>query len=213
MFLILWLYPGFLLSLLTQLTNISTPSLRRDVETQTGSLSSHGESLGMMTCKLKWTIFGFICDIQHGFPKSVPFFLSFTVEKMKMIDKEYQGLSSSEDKVFYYQSKLAAYRKEAGAQMEAEMNTKVHAVKHPILFNNQVFVCLHIDVCFFLLFFPSCNILKKLKSPRWGWKKKQSFIRSLIRWSRTWRGLMKGRRRLWWSGRKMLLIGCKNSKR
>lgn len=49
---------------------------------------------------------------------------------MKMIDKEYQGLSSSEDKVFYFQSKLAAYRKEAGAQMEAEMNTKV---QHPIL--------------------------------------------------------------------------------
>ncbi|XP_017278185.1 oral-facial-digital syndrome 1 protein homolog [Kryptolebias marmoratus] len=87
---------GFLFSLLTQLMNSSAHSLRHDVETQTASLSSYGESL---------------------------------VEKMKMIDKEYQGLSSSEDKVFSFQRKLDAYRKEAEAQMEAEMNTKLQHFK------------------------------------------------------------------------------------
>ncbi|XP_037542409.1 oral-facial-digital syndrome 1 protein homolog [Nematolebias whitei] len=87
---------GFLLSLLTQLTSSYPHSLYHDVETQTDSSSSYGESL---------------------------------VEKMKMIDKEYQGLSSSEDKVFYFQSKLAAYRKEAEAQMEAEMNAKLQHFK------------------------------------------------------------------------------------
>ena len=45
---------------------------------------------------------------------------------MKMIDKEYEGFSYSGDRLFSYQSKLAAYRKEIETQMEAEMNTKVH---------------------------------------------------------------------------------------
>ena len=44
-----------------------------------------------------------------------------------MIDKEYENFSTSEDKMFSFQSKLAAYRKETKAQMEAEMNTKVNA--------------------------------------------------------------------------------------
>ncbi|XP_072253050.1 centriole and centriolar satellite protein ofd1 [Leuresthes tenuis] len=47
------------------------------------------------------------------------------VEKMKMIDKEYENFGTSEDKMFSFQSKLAAYRKETKAQMEAEMNTKL----------------------------------------------------------------------------------------
>ncbi|KAM4559449.1 centriole and centriolar satellite protein ofd1 isoform 2-T2 [Odontesthes bonariensis] len=46
------------------------------------------------------------------------------VEKMKMIDKEYENFSTSEDKMFSFQSKLAAYRKETKAQMEVEMSTK-----------------------------------------------------------------------------------------
>lgn len=82
-----------------------------------------------------------------------------------MIDKEYRGLSSSEDKVFYFQSKLDAYRKEAEAQMEAEMNTKVNTHKRLILFNNQLLVCFNIDL-FFIVFLLSCSILKKLKSLR-----------------------------------------------
>ncbi|XP_047456772.1 oral-facial-digital syndrome 1 protein homolog isoform X2 [Mugil cephalus] len=51
------------------------------------------------------------------------------VEKMKMIDKEYEGLSGSDGKMFSFQSKLAAYRKETEAQMEAEMNTKMQHFK------------------------------------------------------------------------------------
>ncbi|XP_041856924.1 oral-facial-digital syndrome 1 protein homolog isoform X2 [Melanotaenia boesemani] len=51
------------------------------------------------------------------------------VEKMKMIDKEYESFSSKEDKMFSFQSKLAAYRNETIAQMEAEMNTKLQHFK------------------------------------------------------------------------------------
>ncbi|XP_069558786.1 centriole and centriolar satellite protein ofd1 [Brachyistius frenatus] len=51
------------------------------------------------------------------------------VEKMKMIDKEYERFSYSEGKMFSLQSKLAAYRKEAEAQMEAEMKTKMEHFK------------------------------------------------------------------------------------
>lgn len=48
-----------------------------------------------------------------------------TVEKMKSIDKEYENLSSSGDKLSSMESKLAAYRKEIEAQAQAEMDTKV----------------------------------------------------------------------------------------
>ncbi|XP_023271636.1 oral-facial-digital syndrome 1 protein isoform X2 [Seriola lalandi dorsalis] len=47
------------------------------------------------------------------------------VEKMKMIDKEYENVNYSGDKWFPLQSKLAAYRKEIEAQMQSEMNTKM----------------------------------------------------------------------------------------
>lgn len=43
-----------------------------------------------------------------------------------MIDKEYEGFNYSGDKWFSFQSKLDAYRKEVEAQMQAEMNAKVH---------------------------------------------------------------------------------------
>ncbi|XP_044073720.1 oral-facial-digital syndrome 1 protein homolog [Siniperca chuatsi] len=51
------------------------------------------------------------------------------VEKMKMIDKEYESFNYSGDKWFSFQSKLAAYRKETEAQMQAEMNTKMQHFK------------------------------------------------------------------------------------
>ncbi|KAM4561746.1 centriole and centriolar satellite protein ofd1 [Fundulus diaphanus] len=87
---------GFLFSLLTDLTRHSTRGLRHDVDTQTTSLPSDGESL---------------------------------VDKMKMIDKQYESLSLSEDKMFPLQSKLAAYKKEIEAQKEAETNTKLQHFK------------------------------------------------------------------------------------
>lgn len=44
---------------------------------------------------------------------------------MKMIDKEYENFNYNGDR-FTFQSKLAEYRKETEAQMQAEMNAKVH---------------------------------------------------------------------------------------
>lgn len=49
---------------------------------------------------------------------------------MKMIDKEYEGFTYSGGKMFSFQSKLDAYRKEIEAQMEADMKTKVYTYKH-----------------------------------------------------------------------------------
>ncbi|KAM6978419.1 centriole and centriolar satellite protein ofd1 [Tautogolabrus adspersus] len=51
------------------------------------------------------------------------------VEKMKMIDKEYESISYSGEKWFSIESKLAAYRKDTDAQMQAEMNTKMQHFK------------------------------------------------------------------------------------
>ncbi|XP_054643338.1 centriole and centriolar satellite protein ofd1 isoform X2 [Dunckerocampus dactyliophorus] len=51
------------------------------------------------------------------------------VEKMKMIDKEYEGVNYSGDKWFSFQSKLASYRRELEAQMQIEMNTKMQHFK------------------------------------------------------------------------------------
>ncbi|XP_062420914.1 centriole and centriolar satellite protein ofd1 isoform X3 [Pungitius pungitius] len=51
------------------------------------------------------------------------------VEKMKVIDKEYESFNYSGDKWFSFQSKLDAYRKEIEAQMQEEMNTKMQHFK------------------------------------------------------------------------------------
>ncbi|XP_032385454.1 centriole and centriolar satellite protein ofd1 isoform X3 [Etheostoma spectabile] len=51
------------------------------------------------------------------------------VEKMKMIDKEYESFNYSGDKWFSFQSKLAAHRKEIEAQVQAEINTKMQHFK------------------------------------------------------------------------------------
>ncbi|XP_022046508.1 centriole and centriolar satellite protein ofd1 isoform X2 [Acanthochromis polyacanthus] len=51
------------------------------------------------------------------------------VEKMKLIDREYENFTYSEDKMFSFQSKLDAYRREIEAQMKAEMNTKMQLFK------------------------------------------------------------------------------------
>ncbi|XP_024142015.1 oral-facial-digital syndrome 1 protein homolog isoform X1 [Oryzias melastigma] len=49
------------------------------------------------------------------------------VEKMKTIDKEYEHFNK--DQMFSFQSKLAAYKREVEAQMEAAMNAKLHHFK------------------------------------------------------------------------------------
>ncbi|XP_056145829.1 centriole and centriolar satellite protein ofd1 [Lampris incognitus] len=88
--------PGFLISLLTQLADHHTQSLRCDADTQTTTISSFRESL---------------------------------VDKMKMIDQEYESLHYRGDKWVSYESKLAACRREIEAQAQAEMNTKMQHFK------------------------------------------------------------------------------------
>uniref|UniRef100_UPI0037E94FEE centriole and centriolar satellite protein ofd1 n=1 Tax=Semicossyphus pulcher TaxID=241346 RepID=UPI0037E94FEE len=51
------------------------------------------------------------------------------VEKMKMIDKEYEGFSFQRGQIVSFESKLSAYRKQTEAQMQAEMNTKLEHFK------------------------------------------------------------------------------------
>uniref|UniRef100_A0A668AF81 OFD1 centriole and centriolar satellite protein n=1 Tax=Myripristis murdjan TaxID=586833 RepID=A0A668AF81_9TELE len=87
---------GFLMSLLTHLTDHHAHGLRCDADTQTTSVASYRESL---------------------------------VDKMKMIDKEYENIHYRGDKWLSYESKLAAHRKEIEAQMEAEMKTKMQHFK------------------------------------------------------------------------------------
>ena len=45
---------------------------------------------------------------------------------MKVIDEEYEALRYRGDKWVSYEVKIAAYRKEIEAQVQAEMNAKVH---------------------------------------------------------------------------------------
>lgn len=49
---------------------------------------------------------------------------------MKMIDKEYETIDNTVDRGLSFQSKLAAYRKETEAQLQTEMNVKVHIMGH-----------------------------------------------------------------------------------
>lgn len=58
-----------------------------------------------------------VCDVFLFFP--------FTVEKMKMIDKEYVSPGSSGEHLFSSQSKLDSYRREIESQTQTEMNIKV----------------------------------------------------------------------------------------
>ncbi|XP_077435804.1 centriole and centriolar satellite protein ofd1 isoform X2 [Vanacampus margaritifer] len=51
------------------------------------------------------------------------------VEKMKMIDKEYENVNCSGEKWFSFQSKLASYRREIDSQMQIETNTKMQHFK------------------------------------------------------------------------------------
>ncbi|KAF3694792.1 Oral-facial-digital syndrome 1 protein -like protein [Channa argus] len=51
------------------------------------------------------------------------------VEKMKVIDKEYENFCHAGDKWSSLQSKVATYRKEIEIQMQAEMNTKMQQFK------------------------------------------------------------------------------------
>uniref|UniRef100_A0A8C8FVZ4 LisH domain-containing protein n=1 Tax=Oncorhynchus tshawytscha TaxID=74940 RepID=A0A8C8FVZ4_ONCTS len=93
---LLMFLPGFLMSLLIELTDRHLHGEWRDADTQTTSTPAYRESL---------------------------------VDKMKMIDEEYEALRYKGDKWVSYESKLAAYRKEVEAQVQAEMNAKLQHYK------------------------------------------------------------------------------------
>ncbi|XP_077392488.1 centriole and centriolar satellite protein ofd1 isoform X2 [Festucalex cinctus] len=82
---------GFLINLLSHITDHHKAGLHCHAGTQTTSSASYEQSL---------------------------------VEKMKMIDKEYDHVNCSGEKWFSFQSKLASYRRELESQMQIEMNTK-----------------------------------------------------------------------------------------
>ncbi|XP_061697508.1 centriole and centriolar satellite protein ofd1 isoform X2 [Syngnathoides biaculeatus] len=87
---------GFLINLVSHVTDHQTVSSHRDADTQTTSSAGYEESL---------------------------------VEKMKMIDKEYENVNYSGEKWFSFQSKLASYRRELESQMQTEMNVKMQHFK------------------------------------------------------------------------------------
>uniref|UniRef100_A0A673XBT2 OFD1 centriole and centriolar satellite protein n=1 Tax=Salmo trutta TaxID=8032 RepID=A0A673XBT2_SALTR len=93
---LLMFLPGFLMSLLIELTDHHLHGEQRDADTQTTTTPAYRESL---------------------------------VDKMKMIDEEYEALRYKGDKWVSYESKLAAYRKEVEAQVQAEMNAKLQHYK------------------------------------------------------------------------------------
>uniref|UniRef100_A0A4W5KHZ3 OFD1 centriole and centriolar satellite protein n=1 Tax=Hucho hucho TaxID=62062 RepID=A0A4W5KHZ3_9TELE len=93
---LLMFLPGFLMSLLIELTDHHLHGERCDADTQTTTTPAYRESL---------------------------------VDKMKMIDEEYEALRYKGDKWVSYESKLAAYRKEVEAQVQAEMNAKLQHYK------------------------------------------------------------------------------------
>lgn len=67
----------------------------------------------------------------------------FAVDKMKMIDEEYEALRYKGDKWVSYEAKLTAYRKDIEAQVQAEMNAKVC--------NLLLKVCIHYHVPEYIL--------------------------------------------------------------
>ncbi|XP_061142797.1 centriole and centriolar satellite protein ofd1 isoform X2 [Syngnathus typhle] len=87
---------GFLINLVSHITDHQTTSLRRDADTQTTSSASYEQSL---------------------------------VEKMKMIDKEYENVDYSGERWFSFQSKLASYKRELESQLQTEMTTKLQHFK------------------------------------------------------------------------------------
>lgn len=60
---------------------------------------------------------------------NLPSYGESLVEKMKMIDKEYESLGYRGEKVFTFQSKLDSYRKEIEERLQAEMKIKLQHFK------------------------------------------------------------------------------------
>ncbi|XP_049903990.1 centriole and centriolar satellite protein ofd1 isoform X2 [Epinephelus moara] len=96
------------------------------------SLSSNKDNRGFLISLLTQLTHHYTHSLCHDADTQTTSMASYgesLVEKMKMIDKEYESISHSGDKWFPFQSKLAAYRKEVEAQMQAETNTKMQHFK------------------------------------------------------------------------------------
>lgn len=68
------------------------------------------------------------CDVDTQ-TANTPSYRESLVDKMKLIDEEYEALRYRGDKWVSYEAKLTAYRKEIEAQVQAEMNTKLQHFK------------------------------------------------------------------------------------
>ncbi|XP_067117785.1 centriole and centriolar satellite protein ofd1 isoform X2 [Osmerus mordax] len=68
------------------------------------------------------------CDVDTQ-TTTTPSYRESLVDKMKVIDEEYEALRYRGDKWVSYEAKLAAYRKEIEAQVQAEMNAKLQHFK------------------------------------------------------------------------------------
>ncbi|XP_046902171.1 oral-facial-digital syndrome 1 protein homolog isoform X2 [Hypomesus transpacificus] len=68
------------------------------------------------------------CDVDTQ-TTTTPSYRESLVDKMKVIDEEYEALRYRGDKWVSYEVKIAAYRKEIEAQVQAEMNAKLQHFK------------------------------------------------------------------------------------
>lgn len=68
-------------------------------------------------------------NLRHDVDTQTTSYGESLVDKMKMIDKQYESFSLGGDKIFPFQSKLAEYKREIDAQKETEMNTKLKHFK------------------------------------------------------------------------------------
>ncbi|KAF7665428.1 hypothetical protein LDENG_00143600 [Lucifuga dentata] len=113
---------------LLQLLKISPESaLYRSLSSNYGR-DNNGFLMSLLTQLTYRSTHGLGCDADTQ-TTSIASYGESLVEKMKMIDKEYESLDYRGDKLFSYQSKLDAYRKEIETQMQAEMNTKMQHFK------------------------------------------------------------------------------------
>ncbi|XP_041806538.1 oral-facial-digital syndrome 1 protein homolog isoform X2 [Chelmon rostratus] len=96
------------------------------------SLLSNKEDKGFLISLLTQLTHHYTAGLCHDADTQTTSIASYgesLVEKMKMIDKEYEGFTYSGDRWFSFQSKLAAYRKEIDTQTQAEMSTKMQHFK------------------------------------------------------------------------------------
>ncbi|KAK6292535.1 hypothetical protein J4Q44_G00371190 [Coregonus suidteri] len=113
---------------LLQLMKISPPSpLYKSLASSTQK-DNKGFLMSLLIELTDHHLHGERCDAETQ-TTTMPAYRESLVDKMKMIDEEYEALRYKGDKWVSYESKLAAYRKEVEAQVQAEMNAKLQHYK------------------------------------------------------------------------------------